>query len=77
MSVLTKRSTIYFDSKIHRALRIKSAETEKSLSDIVNDALKIMLEEDRIDLEAFDERKNEPLISLHNVLKGLKRDGKI
>ena len=77
MSVLTKRSTIYFDSKIHRVLRIKSAETEKSISDIVNNALKIMFGEDQLDLEAFEKRKDEPLVSFNNVLKELKRDGKI
>ena len=77
MSVLTKRSTIYFDSKIHRVLRIKSVETEKSISDIVNDALKIMFGEDQLDLEAFEKRKDEPLISFNDVLKELKHDGKI
>lgn len=77
MSVLKKRSTIYFDPKIHYALRLKSIEVDRSISNLVNDALKNTLVEDRIDLRAFDERANEPLTPFNDFLDELKRDGKI
>ena len=77
MSTHNKRATIYFESELHHALRIKSAETERSISELVNEAIKLSLAEDRIDLAAFEERANEPLLAFENVLKSLKRNGKI
>ena len=77
MSTKTKRATIYLDADLHKALRIKSAETEHSISELVNDAIKYSLAEDSIDLAAFEERKNEPLMAFENVLKKLKKNGKI
>ena len=77
MSTSTKRSTIYFDPVIHRALRLKAAETERSISDLVNDAVKAVLAEDAEDLAAFDERAPEPNLSFEEVVKDLKRSGKI
>ena len=77
MSTSTKRSTIYFDPIIHRALRLKAAETERSISDLVNDAVKAVLAEDAEDLAAFDERAPEPNLSFEEVVKDLKRSGKI
>ena len=53
MAALTKRATVYFDPIIHRAPRMKSAETSRSVSDIVNDAVKEALAEDADDLAAF------------------------
>ena len=73
----TKRSTIYFDPELHRALRIKSAETDRSISDLVNDAVKRALAEDAEDLAAFDERETEPNLAFAEVVKALKADGKI
>jgi hypothetical protein len=77
MSTETKRSTVYFDPLIHRALRLKAAETERSISDLVNDAVKAALAEDAEDLVAFEERAKEPNLSFEEVLKGLKSSGKI
>jgi hypothetical protein len=77
MKTKTKRVTIYFDPELHRALRIKAVETECSLSDLVNEAARQSLLEDAEDLVAFDERKNEPDISFEDVVKDLKRRGKI
>ena len=71
------RSTIYFEPDLHRALRIKSAHTRRSISDLVNDAVRQALREDREDLAAFDERVHEPLITYEQLLKDLKRHGKI
>lgn len=72
-----KRATIYLNSELHRALRIKAAETEYSISELVNEAVKNSLLEDSIDLEAFEKRKNEPLFAFEDVLKKLKKNGKI
>ena len=77
MKTKTKRATIYLDSELHKALRIKAAETEHSMSELVNDAIRFSLAEDSIDLAAFDERKDEPVTAFKDVLKKLKKNGKI
>ena len=77
MATLTKRATVYFDPTIHRALRMKSAETTRSVSDIVNDAVKEALAEDAEDLAAFEGRAAEPLVTYEEMVKRLKADGRI
>jgi plasmid stability protein len=77
MSDLSKRSTIYFDPDLHRALRIKAAVTHRSVSEIVNDALRLALREDQEDLAAFDERVAEPTITYEELLDDLKANGKL
>lgn len=77
MNPETKRATIYLDPALHRALRIKAAETSRSMSEIVNEAVKQALAEDAEDLAAFEIRANEPLVSFENMLKELKKDGRI
>jgi len=72
-----KRSTIYFDANLHKALRLKAAEAHRSLSDIVNEAVRLTLMEDREDLQAFEAREREPTISYAEMLEALKADGKI
>ena len=73
----TKRTTIYIDQDLHKALRMKSVETSKSISEMINDAVKVSLSEDAEDLAAFDERAAEPLISYEEMVKKLKLDGRI
>ena len=77
MSALTKRATVYFDPAMHRALQHKALETSRSLSDIVNDAVRQALAEDAEDLAAFEERVNETLVSYEAVLKELKTSGRL
>jgi Arc/MetJ-type ribon-helix-helix transcriptional regulator len=72
-----KRVTVYMTPEYHRALRVKSAETEYSVSDLVNAAVRTALLEDAADLEAFDKRAGEPALAFEDVVKSLKRDGKI
>jgi len=72
-----KRATVYFDPELHRALRLKAVETERSLSDLVNEAVKFTLAEDAEDLAAFEERAAEPDLPFESVVKDLKRRGKI
>lgn len=71
------RSTIYFDADIHRALRLKAASTHRSLSDIVNEALRQSLREDQDDLAAFEDRIAEPTLTYEALLKDLKAHGKL
>jgi hypothetical protein len=73
----TKRATIYFDPDLHKALRLKAVETSRSVSDLVNEAVRETIAEDAEDLAAFDERANEPLISYEEMVKRLKKDGRI
>ena len=77
MGVITTRATIYFDARLHEALRKKSAETSHTMSEIVNDAVAIALEEDAEDIAAFKERAHEPLIAFDDVVRELKHHGKI
>lgn len=72
-----KRATVYFDPVLHRALRLKAAETDRSMSDLVNEAVRQSLAEDAADLLAFDERRDEPELSFESVVKDLKRLGKL
>ncbi len=74
---MNKRSTIYFEPELHKALRIKAANTERSISDLVNDAIRQALREDREDLAAFKERVAEPTITYEALLEDLKAHGKI
>jgi plasmid stability protein len=72
-----KRATVYFDPGLHKALRIKAAQTERSLSDLVNTAIRQALAEDAEDLAAFEERAQEPNLAFEDVLKDLKRRGQL
>jgi plasmid stability protein len=71
------RSTLYLEPALHRALRLKAATVHRSMSDIVNDALREALREDHEDLAAFAEREGEPSISYEEFLARLKADGTI
>ena len=72
-----RRSTVYFDPEVHRALRLKAASTQRSLSDLVNDAVRQALREDQEDLVAFEERAEEPTMSYEALLADLKAHGKL
>ena len=72
-----KRATVYFDPALHRALRLKAAETDRSMSDLINEAVRLSLAEDAEDLLALEERSAELDLSFETVVKELKRSGKI
>ena len=74
---LTKRATIYLDADLHRAVRIKAVEIEKSVSHLVNAALRESLAEDADDLAAFRDRAKESNLDFEAVVKGLRRRGKL
>ena len=77
MRTETKRVTIYFEPDIHRALRLKAAATERSVSDMVNEAVKLSLAEDVEDIQALEERMSEPNLDFGQFVKMLKRRGQI
>ncbi len=77
MRALQKRATVYFDPDLHRALRLKAAETDTSVSELVNEAVKETLAEDADDLAAFEERARERSLRFEDVVKRLRRRGAI
>ena len=72
-----KRATVYFEADVHRALRLRAAANDRSMSDMVNDAVKAALAEDAVDLEAFDERRKERGTSFESFVRGMKRRGRL
>jgi predicted transcriptional regulator len=74
---MSKRTTVYISPEIHRALRIKAAATEHSMSNLIQEAIRISLAEDAIDLEAIRQRRHEPSVSFEQVLKDLHKNGKL
>ncbi len=77
MSNLSKRTTVYFDPSIHQALRLRAATSHVSLSEIVDEAVRLLMREDQEDLSAFAERAAEPEITYEALLSDLKKHGKI
>ncbi|AGM41066.1 hypothetical protein SPISAL_04860 [Spiribacter salinus M19-40] len=77
MTDSARRSTIYFDPQLHAALRIKAAHTHRTVSEIVNEAVRSSLAEDQEDLAAFQDRVAEPTMSYEALLDDLRAHGKI
>lgn len=77
MAESSKRATVYFEPEIHHALRVKAANTHQSISEVVNEAVRLALREDQEDLSAFEERVAEPTLSYEALLKDLKSHGKL
>ena len=72
-----KRATVYFEPALHDAIRLKAAHTHRSISELVNDAVRLALREDHEDLAAFEDRAGEPSISYEALLEDLKAHGKL
>jgi plasmid stability protein len=77
MGAASKRSTIYLPPDVHRALRLKAAAADRSISDLVSEAVRLSLSEDAEDLEAFERRSKERSLSFETVVKALRRRGKL
>ena len=77
MEAKNKRATVYLDPKLHRALKIKSAQIERTMSELINDAVRFSLAEDYEDLLAIEERQNEPNVDFKDILKDLKHSGNL
>ncbi len=72
-----RRTTIYLDADLHRALRLRAAESDGSISAMVNDAVRLALAEDAADLEALAKRRKEPALAFESVVRDLKRRGRL
>jgi hypothetical protein len=72
-----RRATVYFEPDVHRALKLKSAASDRTVSEMVNDAVRLALAEDAEDLEAFEERAAEPELRFDDFVKSLRRRGKL
>jgi hypothetical protein len=70
-------TTVYLDPKLARAAKVKAALTDKSMSDMVNEALGRYLAQDASDLELARKRMKEPTRPYEDFLAELKRDGLI
>ena len=77
MATPTKRTTIYLDPDLHKALRLKAVSISRSVSELVNEAVRGALAEDADDIAAFEERGREPLISYDEMIQRLRKDGRI
>lgn len=77
MSNLSKRSTVYFDPAIHQALKLRAATSHTSLSELVDEAVRLLIREDQEDLEAIRARVEEPELPYEALLNDLKKHGKI
>ena len=77
MSPMSKRATIYFEEPIHRALRLKAAETDQTISDLVNASVRRALAEDADDLADFAARAGEPTLVFEDFVADLKRRGEL
>ena len=77
MSNLSKRSTVYFEPSVHQALKLKAASSDVSISELIDEAVRLLMSEDQQDLAAFSERKDEPEMSYEALLNDLKKHGKI
>jgi hypothetical protein len=77
MATAARRATVYLDPELHKALRLKAVETSRSVSELINDAVRQALSEDAEDITAFEERVGEPLISYDEMVKRLKKDGRL
>lgn len=72
-----KRATVYFDPEVHKALRLRAAASDQSISEMVNDAVRASLAEDATDLAVFEKRKRERSVSFDSFVQGMKRRGVI
>lgn len=71
------KATVYLDDDVHRALRMKSAETNESMSQMINDAVRVVMAEDLEDISDWNERRSEQPIGYEEFLRQLRADGTI
>ena len=77
MTSKSKRATIYLEPELHHTLRLKAVQMDRSISDLVNQAIRDSLFEDAEDLTAFEARDAEPDLDFEQVLLDMKKRGKI
>ena len=72
-----RRATVYFDPNVHRALRLKAAATDQSVSELINEAVGLSLQEDAEDIAVFEKRAHEPNIRFADAVNDLRRRGRL
>lgn len=72
-----RRTTTYLQPDLFKALKMKAAKIDRSVSDLVNEAVRLSLAEDAIDLEAIDQRRNQPDRSFDDFVKDLRKNGRL
>jgi plasmid stability protein len=72
-----KRATVYFDEDVHRALRLRAAAADRSISEMVNDAVRRALAEDADDLAAVEDRRKEPTVDFATFVRDMKKRGRL
>ena len=77
MGAVHKRATVYLDPELHEALQQKAAAMDRTISDLINEAVRADLEEDAEDLAALRMRAGEPDLSFEDVVRDLEQRGKI
>lgn len=77
MTTKTKRTTIYLEPDLHKALRMKAVTASRSVSELVNEAVKKSFAADAEDLDVFEARAKEPTLSYEEMVKRLKKDGRL
>ena len=77
MSTLSKRSTVYFEPAIHNALKLRALSSDSSVSELIDEAVRLLMREDQEDLAAIRHRADEPEISYEELLNTLEAAGKI
>ena len=73
----SKCATIYFEAVVHRALRLRAAACNRSISDMVNEAVRMTLAEDADDLRDVDHRQNEKSIGFVQFASNLINSGRM
>ena len=71
------RATVYLEPQLHKALKLKAVSGDQTISDLVNEAVRQSLAEDAIDLEAVEQRKNQPERSFEAFVKDLRKNGRL
>ena len=77
MKAALRRATVYLNPSVHRALRLKAAETDQSISELINEAVGLSLQEDAEDIAAFEKRAHEPNLRFIDAVKDLRRRGRL
>jgi predicted DNA-binding protein len=74
---MRKRVIIHLEDELHRALKLKSAATDRTISELVNEAVRRDLAEDADDLAAFEERTDEPVYTFEEVVRTIRDRGEL
>lgn len=77
MSINDSKTTLYLSPSVRRALKKRVVDTNQTMSEYVDRAIAYAIAEDLEDIEAIEERRNEPTESLEDFLRAIKADGLI